>query len=162
MTFVDGPIEGVEHRPLAVHRDGRGWLAELFRADALPAGHAPAMAYVSESLPGATRGPHEHTAQADLFAFPGLGAFRVWLWDNRAGSPTFGRRQVLDLGPGTPATLRVPAGVVHATRCTSEGPGLFFNAPDRLYRGEGGREPVDEVRHEDDPESPFVRDLEAP
>lgn len=158
-SFAEGPIEGVVSRPLAVHRDGRGWLSELYRSDALPDGHAPAMAYVSESQPGAVRGPHAHADQADLFAFPGLGAFRVWLWDDREASPTFRHRMVLDVGPGNPAMLRVPPGVVHATRCTSEGPGLFFNAPDRLYRGSGGHDPVDEIRHEDDPESPFVLDM---
>jgi hypothetical protein len=27
--------------------------------------------------------------------------------------------------------------------------------PDRLFMGEGKAEPVDEIRHEDDPSSPF-------
>jgi hypothetical protein len=27
--------------------------------------------------------------------------------------------------------------------------------------GAGKREPIDEIRHEDDPENPFVKDLQA-
>jgi dTDP-4-dehydrorhamnose 3,5-epimerase len=31
-----------------------------------------------------------------------------------------------------------------------------YNAPNRLYRGEGRRDEVDEIRHENDPKSRFV------
>lgn len=158
-SFRDGPIEGVAFAPLQVHRDGRGWLAELFRVGAAPGRHLPAMAYVFVSLPGVVRGPHEHAGQTDFFAFPGIGAFRVWLWDNRPGSATARNRQILDVGPGTPATLKVPPGVVHALQCVSGEPGLVFNAPDRPYRGADGLEPVDEIRHEEDPGNGFSLDM---
>ena len=36
--------------------------------------------------------------------------------------------------------------------------GRVFNAPTRLYRGEGRKELVDEIRYEDRPGSPFVLD----
>ena len=78
-------MSGVTVRPLARHRDGRGWLIELFRCDELPEGYRPAMAYVSETLPGVVRGPHEHVEQADLFAFLGPGDFELHLWDRREG-----------------------------------------------------------------------------
>ena len=50
------------------------------------------MAYVSLTHPGVSRGPHEHVEQADYFCFIGSGVSRVYLWDARKGSPTFGCR----------------------------------------------------------------------
>lgn len=148
-------IDGVIIRELHKHYDPRGWLAELFRGDELPSEFHPAMSYVSMTMPGVTRGPHEHTDQADLFCFLGPATFRLYLWDNRAGSPTYGRSFVTDLGEERYAMVVVPAGVVHAYQNISSVDGLVFNAPNRLYRGEGRKEPVDEIRHEDDPLSPF-------
>jgi dTDP-4-dehydrorhamnose 3,5-epimerase len=156
ITFLDGPIDDVIVRPLRRFTDQRGWLIELFRHDELDVEHHPAMAYVSETLPGVARGPHEHVDQTDYFAFVGPGDFRLYLWDAREGSATFGRRQVLLVGQSHPAAVIVPPGVVHAYRNVSDRPGWVFNAPNRLYAGEGKRQPVDEIRHEDVPGSPFV------
>ena len=52
----------------------------------------------------------------------------------------------------------LPAGVVHAYKNTSDEPGLVFNAPNRLYAGEGKQAPVDEIRHEESAASLFVLD----
>ena len=49
----------------------------------------------------------------------------------------------------------VPPGVVHAYKNSGDSEGIVLNFPDRLYAGKGRREKVDEVRHEDDPGSPF-------
>jgi dTDP-4-dehydrorhamnose 3,5-epimerase len=49
----------------------------------------------------------------------------------------------------------VPPGIVHAYRNSGDHEGMVFNFPDRLYAGWGRKEKVDEVRHEDDPGSPF-------
>lgn len=158
MGFRQGPIEGVKADLLRKRVDERGWLAELFRLDEITAEAQPAMAYVSLTLPGVLRGPHEHVEQADLFGWFGPGNFKVTLWDNRVGSVTYGNRMELFLGVDNPGSLQVPKGVVHCYRCISTEPGLVFNAPNRLYAGPGRKEPVDEIRHEDDPENPFVQD----
>ena len=157
MDWKEGPIEGCTVEPLQVYQDGRGWLAEFFRHDELPDVRHPAMGYVSLTRAGATRGPHEHRDQTDLFAIF-HGTFRLYLWDARPGSPTYGYRQRLDVGEASPVRAIVPPGVVHAYRNTGEGDALIVNAPNRLYAGEGKREPVDEVRHEDRPDSPFTLD----
>jgi dTDP-4-dehydrorhamnose 3,5-epimerase len=52
----------------------------------------------------------------------------------------------------------VPPGIVHAYKNVSPVPGLVFNAPNQLYAGWAKQEPVDEIRHEDLPDSPFVLD----
>lgn len=147
--FVAGEIQGALFRPLKAHRDARGWLVELFRHDEMSEGLWPVMAYASMTLPGVTRGPHEHADQTDGFAFIGPSDFRVWLWDTRPESPTFGHTATWDVGESNPAAIWVPPGVVHAYRNTGDVPGLVFNAPNRLYAGWGKRDAVDEVRHED-------------
>ena len=158
MPFHDGPIDGVICQPLRLFHDARGWLCELFRHDELPAEFHPAMAYISETAPGVARGPHEHVEQADCFCFLGPSNFKVTMWDNRRGSATYGARQVEVVGADRPALLVVPAGVVHAYQNVGAVPGLVFNCPNRLYRGPDKKAPVDEVRHEDDPASPFRLD----
>lgn len=153
-----GAMPGVIFRPLPVHRDGRGWLVELFRNDELPADLWPRMAYTSMTQPGVSRGPHEHVDQTDGFAFLGPSDFRVWLWDTRAGSPTRGARATFVAGNSCPTALWVPPGVVHAYRNVGDGPGLVFNAPNRLYAGWNKSEPVDEIRHEDADPGRFAMD----
>lgn len=148
-------IAGVICSPLKSYTDQRGWLAEIFRQDEMAPEHFPAMAYVSVTNPGMGRGPHAHRDQTDLFCFYGPGDFKVVLWDNRADSPSFGIRQDFLLGESNPAVLIVPPGVVHGYRNMSDRPGFVCNFANRLYRGKGRREAVDEIRFEDDPDSPF-------
>jgi dTDP-4-dehydrorhamnose 3,5-epimerase len=152
-------LAGVRIELLTRAVDPRGWLAELFRADVLEVAGLgemqPEMAYLSMTRPGATRGPHEHLEQTDLFAFAGPSDFEVTLWDNRQGSPTYARREKFVLGACRPATLTVPPGVVHATRNVGKVDGLVVNFPNRLYKGLGRQQPVDEIRYEDDPAGRF-------
>lgn len=156
--FREGPIEGVVLKPLRCLEDARGWLIELYRHDQLDAAQYPVMAYASQTLPGVARGPHEHEDQTDYFAFFGPGDFKLYLWDARPDSPTFGNRQVLIVGQANPQNVVVPPGVVHAYRNISDLPGLVFNAPNRLYGGWGKKQPIDEIRHENLADSPFVLD----
>jgi len=157
-VFIDGPITGVSIRQLECFADARGWLIELYREDELPPQYHPVMSYVSQTQPGVVRGPHEHIGQSDYFAFVGPGEFVLYLWDNRPRSPTFGHRMKIRLGESNKQSVIIPAGVVHAYRNTGDVPGWVFNAANRLYAGEGKREPVDEIRHEDQDSSPFRLD----
>lgn len=152
---VPDAIADVVCRPLRRHADARGWLVELFREDDLPLDLRPAMAYVSQTLPGVARGPHEHADQTDYFAFIGPGDFELLLWDARAESPTFGVHSRTICGESNPCAVTIPPGVVHAYRNVGQVPGWVFNGPNRLYAGPGKRERVDEIRHEHDPDSPY-------
>jgi dTDP-4-dehydrorhamnose 3,5-epimerase len=151
-----GPFDGVRVIPGRVFTDDRGWLSEIFRSDEVDPGLAPAMAYVSSTRPGVVRGPHEHRDQTDWFCFVGPSRFRVTLWDARASSPTEGRRMTVECGEGRPAMVIVPPGVIHAYRNIGLVDGLVFNCPNRLYAGPGRKEPVDEIRHENEPGSRYV------
>jgi len=154
MNWTDGTIPDCVVTALRRHDDERGWLIEVFRDDERPGGVVPAMSYISKTHPGAARGPHAHTDQTDLFAFFD-GRFRLYLWDAREGSPTFGTRQVADYGQHRPATVTVPPGVVHGYVNVGESDALIVNCPDRLYAGRGRSEPVDEIRYENDPNTAF-------
>ena len=156
--FKEGPVQGVVAKPVKKHVDQRGWLAETFRHDQLPPEFHPRMSYLSVSHPGVMRGPHEHVDQADLFVFLGPGNFKVWVWDNRKSSPTYRYRQVFYGGQESPLSVLIPAGVVHAYRNVSNELATVLNFPNRLFMGENYKSPIDEIRHEDDPNTIFKAD----
>ncbi|MFN4258355.1 MAG: dTDP-4-dehydrorhamnose 3,5-epimerase family protein [Gemmataceae bacterium] len=158
MDFRTGAIEGVIWRSLKKYNDSRGWLCELFRHDELPSEYHPVMSYISMTEPGVARGPHEHVDQSDLFCFIGPSNFKMYLWDNRPSSPTYGCRQTDVVGIDKPMLLIIPPGVVHAYQNVGDTQGIVINCPNRLYKGPGRQEPVDEIRHEDDPHSPYHLD----
>lgn len=156
--FKDGPIEGVQIIKLKKYSDERGWLMELFRHDELTEEYYPAMTYVSLTRPGVTRGPHEHIDQADYFCFAGPSNFKLVLWDNRPDSVTYRNRVELVAGEDEPTAVIVPKKVVHGYKNVGETDGLVINCPNRLFMGEGKSEPVDEVRYENDADSPYRMD----
>jgi dTDP-4-dehydrorhamnose 3,5-epimerase len=158
MKFKNGSIHDVKIKPLSKFLDERGWLCELFREDEVDGEYMPVMAYVSMTQPGIARGPHEHVDQTDLFCFMGPSNFKVYLWDTRKDSPSFGTKQVIFAGLDSPRLVIVPPGVVHAYRNIGTENGIVFNAPNRLYAGTGKKGPVDEIRHEDMEGSPFQLD----
>jgi dTDP-4-dehydrorhamnose 3,5-epimerase len=157
-SYIDGEIDGVVIQPLKFYHDPRGWLVELFRQDELVREWWPVMTYVSQTLPGVTRGPHEHMDQTDGFVFLGPSDFKLVLWDIRVDSATQGRREVVISGASNPAAVWIPPGIVHAYRNIGNVPGLVFNAPNRLFAGWGKKEPVDEIRHEESGPGKFPMD----
>jgi len=151
--FTDGEISGVLIREFKQYHDSRGWLGETFRVDEL-GDYRPQMGYVSLTLPGITRGPHEHRDQTDYFCF--IGQFTLYLWDNRKDSSTYLNRMVIENTDRL--IVIVPPGVVHAYRNSAETGGMVLNFPDKLYAGWEKKEPVDEMRYENEAGSPFKVD----
>ena len=97
-------------RDLRKFNDSRGWLAELFRHDELSRSFYPAMAYISSTNPGVTRGPHEHVDQADFFCFIGPSNFKLRMWDNRPDSATFNNVMTVVVGEDDPEVGADPGG----------------------------------------------------
>jgi len=154
--FRDGDIEGVFVKEMETYADKRGWLGELFRKDDPTLIHGnskfyPVMSYISITNPDVVRGPHEHREQTDYFCF--LGKCRLYLWDNRKGSPTHKNKKIYKNADRL--IVVVPPGVVHAYKNIGEEVAIILNFPDRLYGGWNKEEKVDEIRYEDDAESPF-------
>lgn len=146
-------IEGVIIKKLEKYNDSRGWLAEIWRRD--EGGFQPAMGYVSATCPGVSRGPHEHKFQSDAFVFLGPGSFKLYLWDRRATSPTNGESWNGEVGENNPCLVIVPPGVVHGYKCIGDNLAYCINLPDKLYKGEDKKEEVDEIRWEQDENSPY-------
>lgn len=152
MDFIDGEIEGVIVENPTVNRDSRGWLVEVFRSDELKVPISHAMAYISGTNPSVVRGPHMHAYQTDYFYFTGIGKFNLYLWDYRPDAKR--HRRLFQCY--TPTVVIVPPGVVHAYKNVSEDDvGLVLNLPNQLYAGFQKKDPVDEVRFENHPGSPF-------
>lgn len=155
MEFYPGSIADIIWKPLKKYHDTRGWLCELFREDDLSEVYHPRMAYLSTTEPGIARGPHEHVDQSDYFCFVGPSNFLLALWDNRPNSPTYRAFQKEVLGQDNPMLVIIPPGIVHGYKNVGKNTGLVVNCPNRLYKGQGRKEQVDEIRHEEDPNSPF-------
>jgi dTDP-4-dehydrorhamnose 3,5-epimerase len=154
--FLKGKIHDIVVYPLRKIVDERGWLAELFRHDELAEEFYPVMAYISVTEPNVLRGPHEHVEQADLFCFIGTGNFKLRMWDNRADSPTYRKVMTMFVGADNPQAVIIPKGVVHAYKNVSATEkGIVINCPNRLFMGENKKEQIDEIRHEDDPDTIF-------
>ncbi|MDW7726925.1 MAG: dTDP-4-dehydrorhamnose 3,5-epimerase family protein [Candidatus Methanoperedens sp.] len=157
-NFKPGEINGIVIKDLVRNEDDRGWLIELFRKDMIEDGIFPQMSYISLTNPGIARGPHEHLDQTDYFCFTGSSTFKLVLWDNRKDSATYKNKMVLNTGENDLKMVIVPPGIVHAYKNTGDKPGLVINLPNRLYAGRGKKEKVDEIRYEDDQNSPFKVD----
>lgn len=146
-------MPGVIIKSLPRYTDERGWLIEIFRNDEFD--FKPAMSYVSLTLPGVVRGPHEHVHQSDCFVFVGPGSFDLHLWDRREDSPTKGEYIKITVGEDNPTMVIVPPGVVHGYKCVSQTPAYSINLPDKLYKGPAKAEEIDEIRWEDNLSSPY-------
>ena len=148
-------LPGVRLETVPVFRDGRGTVLELFRTDEVPAGYNPLMACCSWSHPGVGRGPHQHVGQDDYFTFAGPSDFIIYLWDDRPSAAGASQGWQLPAGQSNPTRVYVPRGVVHGYKNVGTSPGLVVTVTNLLYKGEGRKEPVDEIRHELDPKSPY-------
>lgn len=62
-------------------------------------------------------------------------------------------KTTLEVGADNPKAVLIPAGVVHAYQNVGVVPGIVFNCPNRLYMGPHKKEKIDEIRHEDDPDT---------
>ncbi|MEA3463988.1 MAG: dTDP-4-dehydrorhamnose 3,5-epimerase family protein [Patescibacteria group bacterium] len=153
-------IQGVIIKKLNRYKDVRGWLVEIFRNDEI--NFRPAMSYVSVTKPGVIRGPHEHVEQSDCFVFIGPGDFELHLWDRRQRrrdariSPSENEYMKLEVGGNNPTMVIVPPGVVHGYKCVSDCDAWCINLPNKLYKGDGKKEKIDEIRWESRDDSPYI------
>ncbi len=146
-------INNIIIKKINKYEDERGWLAEVYRADEI--NYKPVMTYISATKPGVIRGPHEHKYQSDYFIFIGPGDFELHLWDRQKNSPTNGEYLKIEVGENNPTLVIVPPEVVHGYKCISKITAYSINLPNKLYRGKGKIEEIDEIRWETDPKSPY-------
>jgi dTDP-4-dehydrorhamnose 3,5-epimerase len=114
----------VQLRPLAQHRDERGVVAEVFRAE-WPTGVHPVQWNLIKSEQGVMRGVHLHPRHDDYLIFLN-GHVLVGLCDLRQGSPTERTSALVELRGEDLIALVIPHGVAH---------GLYFEEPSTLVLG---------------------------
>jgi dTDP-4-dehydrorhamnose 3,5-epimerase len=135
-------IHDVVLHGLTTHRDPRGTLTELLRADwddVYGADLPFAQVYTSTTAPGVARDVdrwHVHRHQTDRF-YCVAGRIVVPIADVREGSPTQGTLMLVELaaqadGPA-PLLVTIPPGTLHGFVVTSPGPATLLNFPNRIY-----------------------------
>jgi dTDP-4-dehydrorhamnose 3,5-epimerase len=135
-------IAGVEIARLAVHPDDRGYFLEVHRlTEGLARTFPTDSSQVSAALsyPGTIKAFHYHLRQTDCWT-PAKGLFQVALVDLRRGSPTFGKRNTMYVGPLRSWQILIPPGVGHGYKVIGEESAMLIYMTDRFY------DPSDEGR----------------
>jgi dTDP-4-dehydrorhamnose 3,5-epimerase len=147
-------IDGVWIKDLRVIPDERGRLQEILRADD-EGFERFGQAYVSTTYPGVVKAWHLHRVQVDYFCCV-KGMVKLVLYDARDESPTKGLVTEHFIGVHNPQLVRVPAGVYHGWKCTSEDESIVFNIPTEPYN----HDQPDEYRAPwDTPDIPYGWDI---
>lgn len=95
-----------------VHGDPRGLFIETYRRSWFPHGREMVQGNRANRMAGAVVGLHYHLHQADYWYVP-FGTARVVLHDLRAGGPTDGATQWLDISGDNHVGVFIPPGVAH-------------------------------------------------
>lgn len=128
-------IDGVRVQPAPVYPDDRGYFLEIQRiGQGLAAHFPPETTQVSCALnyAGAIKAFHFHLHQTDCW-MPVKGLLQVVLADLRVGSPTFGLRNTMYLGPLRPWQLLIPPGVAHGYKVIGNDDAMLVYLTDRFY-----------------------------
>jgi len=109
-------IAGVYHVTPKVFGDERGFFVETYRRQWFPSGREMIQGNRGDRKAGCVVGLHYHLHQADYWYVP-EGHARVVLHDLRAGGPTDGATEMVDLGEvdgeNRHLGLYIPPGVAH-------------------------------------------------
>jgi dTDP-4-dehydrorhamnose 3,5-epimerase len=147
---VDSPdlIAGVRLQAYSVYPDDRGFFMEIQRiGHGLAAGFPPDRSQVSAAMNyrGAIKAFHFHLHQTDCWT-PVAGLFQVALADLRLGSPTFGARNTIYVGPMRPWQVLIPPGVAHGYKIIGNQDALLVYMTDQFYNPKDeGRLPYDDA-----------------
>lgn len=124
-------IEGVQIKPLKMHCDERGRLAEILRCDE-PFFEKFGQVYLTTAYPGVVKAWHYHARQIDHF-FVVRGMMKIVLYDNRENSPTRGEVNEFFAGDHNPIVVKIPNLVYHGFKCISETEAMVINIPTEAY-----------------------------
>ncbi len=95
-----------------IHGDQRGLFIETYRREWFPNGREMLQGNRANRQAGAVVGLHYHLHQADYWYVP-FGTARVVLHDLRAGGPTDGATQMIDISGENHVGVFIPPGVAH-------------------------------------------------
>lgn len=116
-------VVGVAVLERAVHGDARGWVSELYRAEALAARGVPpfVQANLSRSTRGVVRGLHlqRQRPQGKLVTVVGGAIFDVVV-DVRPASATYGCWAAIELDAAAARSLWIPPGCAHGFQALTD------------------------------------------
>jgi dTDP-4-dehydrorhamnose 3,5-epimerase len=147
---ADSPdlIAGVRVQPVSIYPDDRGYFLEVQRMGRGLAAEFPgASTQISAALnyPGVVKAFHYHLHQTDFWTVA-QGLLQVALADLRLGSPTFGARNTIYVGPLRPWQVLIPPGVAHGYKVIGGQTSLLVYLTDRFYNpADEGRIPYDDA-----------------
>jgi len=140
-------IEGVKVEPLSLWSDDRGYFLEIQRLGCGLGKQFPlSSTQVSAALnyPGSVKAFHYHLHQHDLWTTV-KGMLQVALVDLRVGSPTFGARNTLYIGPLRMWQVLIPPGVAHGYKVIGSAEAMLVYLTDRFYNAaDEGRLPYND------------------
>lgn len=125
-------LDGVVLRPARPIPDKRGDVTEILDPRWEDVGAPLVYAYQVTLRANAVKGWVMHRNQEDRL-FLVRGAVRWALYDDRAGSPTAGRLNLLTITERNPALLIIPRGVFHAVENIGTEEAVFVNLPTAPY-----------------------------
>ena len=137
-------ISGVYIKELVRHHDGRGYFEELIRVSDKMFGEGFGQLSHSYMHHGVIKAWHIHRTQVDWW-YAAKGTLHVGLYDKRDNSPTFKKLNQFILGEGGQnVVLRIPPGVAHGCKVTSDDAELFYVTSGTYKLEEEGRIPEDD------------------
>jgi len=138
-------IDGVVVTELHQIGDERGAVLHMLRCDS-PEFVRFGECYFSEVVPGAVKAWKRHRAQTQNLTVP-VGRVRLAIHDDRDGSPTKGKVQVIDLGrPDAYLRVRIPPGLWYGFECIGPASALVANCTDLPHDPAGGEQrPADDA-----------------
>jgi dTDP-4-dehydrorhamnose 3,5-epimerase len=124
-------IEGVKTKNLKVVPDERGWLMEILRNDDEVFKNF-GQVYLTTAYPDVVKAWHYHKKQTDNFTCI-KGMMKVALYDDRAGSRTFGEINEFFVGDNNPMLISVPPLVYHGFKAIGIETAYFLSVPTLAY-----------------------------
>jgi dTDP-4-dehydrorhamnose reductase/dTDP-4-dehydrorhamnose 3,5-epimerase-like enzyme len=122
--------------------DTRGMVSEIWRIDS-ELGLNSKQCYISETAPYVQRGPHEHEGQCDNFIS----------WKNnmvyQMYNPFTNEMKTFITEKDKIYRVFVDIGIIHSYRNLDKEKSFTLNFPTALFKGEGKKHDIDEIRHEE-------------
>lgn len=126
---------------IKMYVDSRGMVSEVWRIDSLM-GKDSKQCYISETAPYVMRGPHSHRQQVDEFVS----------WKNnmvyQMYNPETKEMKTFITEKNKIYRVHVSIGIIHSYRNLDSQKSFTLNFPTSLFMGEGKKETIDEIRHE--------------
>lgn len=127
---------------IKIYADSRGMVSEVWRIDSA-LGIDSKQCYISETAPYIQRGPHQHVAQDDNFiSWKNIMVYQMF-------NPETNEMKTFITEKNKIYRVNVKVPIIHSYRNLDKDKSFTLNFPTALFMGEGKKEEIDEIRHEE-------------